>query len=366
MNEYAELRSLAGMIYNDVKITKIKAERIYCALPMQSGKFENLMRQKVSHDSLEWIIRIAVCESYNQHYIYIESNSCSCFINSLIEEGELPPDLLMPVFVPVSEIKAEEIKNMLLSLGREYFSHLISDFDLIMANLVSVIPCRIQFSPIISHTRGYYVPQLKQIVIATNAPQFQIIFSTIHEYVHYFLKSTEEDSLNIERASSETVIEYISNSEEYICNFVAYKVVLNIIPNTISQIISGDMNLMLKDLEKLSKSPFKSSHEILYAMKENIHISPEASTVLSFLISQDLISDVEKTKAESKIDNIANFILNKLNTNKRDSIDEGLLNKKEYAQNGCVILNEKDNTTLYRYLKDNIIPIVVNKDKIVN
>lgn len=123
---------------------------------------------------------------------------------------------------------------------------------------------------------------------------------------------------------------------------------------------------MLKDLEKLSKSPFKSSHEILYAMKENIHISPEASTVLSFLISQDLISDVEKTKAESKIDNIANFILNKLNTNKRDSIDEGLLNKKEYAQNGCVILNEKDNTTLYRYLKDNIIPIVVNKDKIVN
>lgn len=266
-----------GDIVNSIVITDVIAERVYCSNRLYST---DVIADELPMDDIgllsEWVICVGVYKSYNDTFLNISLNWQGAVCCAMAEYDMLPNEGI----VKVSKEEGKQIEKELKSFGQEFFRYQIKNFDMVLSRMLSIIPCNVSFEPLFNSRDGHYLRHNQSITVANNSSQVMILFGLLHEYTHYLLKDMPERTIK-------TYGEYKDDPQEYVCNNVAFKVLMHICPELIEE--------LSEEFHNLSGDIQQASHELITLM--DLIISEQKSDMYELIneLSELIVSKYEMT-----------------------------------------------------------------------
>ena len=310
--------SLVGTYINGVALEKALVERVYCTFYYPSS-----LKAPIHGTLSEWVFLVGIYRSKEDYYLLLEENDQSSTVNQMINECLFPNTGLLLI----SKEKAMELTERISKLGSEFFSLSVPNFQELISAMVSSMKCKIRFDVLLD-MGGYYIPSRNEIVVAKNNTQMGIIFSLVHEYVH-FLRNSKRRS---KRKIPQTYEEYEDDKEEDICNRVARAFLVKVLDRDIVQGVGDGLASKMQ----LRKDGIK-------AAQQDVVFSKEEELFLCFPCDK---------KTQKACNRLLDHILGEFEAQKdtKTSID--------CSQSGLVRLSREDNEKLIDMILKEISPMM--------
>lgn len=331
-------QSMEGMNFNGIQLEKALVERI-----LTEYRFPKFMNQSMNVEMIDWLFQVGIYESKEQYYLFLESNDHNSFVNYLIDNGFS----LNTGIVQISKEDAIDLMAKISELGKEYFAIPIANFQEIMNLMISAMDCPVRLTPLLQ-VHGYYDKMRKEIVIANNMSQFDMIWTLMHEYVHFLLNS--------DKLPPQTIEEYDSDKEEYLCNTVAMDFIVSGLGDDFVQTIVENAT------RKISPVDCKEANEIKHYFDEfgeKMVFSPEERCLMAYVLNT-----AEYFETEKDLIDFAHLLFERIWTSFHSQEEKNIETKIDCSQSGFVLLSSDDNKKLYDIIINEMLPRMPSEDDV--
>lgn len=319
-----DLNSMQGWSLNG-GVSDLVVERCY-------GRYNRLTyKSSTEADSFEPMFFVAVYKSGDKYYLALELAEDSPTVNIMIDDDVCPNDGC----VQLDSKQAEAMIAKLSQLGAEYFDCQMTDFDEVFSSIASIVSssCPTFFN--ISYSEnGSFCHDPIQICVARNQSCFSALHALLHEYTHFLCFKNGDKHL-----VPKTLGEYGLDTQENICDYVAYHVLRAIEPDY--------CNSLEDDLEKRVSETLETGR----ICEEIVD-----SSIIAGDIKANILLSANKKYLE-KGQQIVKQILSQLSMQDcaKSGDNDGAV---AFKQCGLVKLSPKDNELLYKMIMEEISPLL--------
>lgn len=321
-------KSNVGCYINGIYLEKALVERLCLSYPKSIS-----LKCSMDVNFVDWMFLVGIYKSQEKYFLLLEANEHSSAIDSMIDDGIFPNT----GFKLISDSTAAELTSKISKLGNEYFEIFTREFNELMGSIISSMDCQVVFTPLLN-VAGYFDRNEKVIVVANNNSQFLMIWTLVHEYVHFLLNSDKKPPSTIE--------EYLCSKEEYLCDTIAFKLVTKIF----------GIDVITSIIEK-ALSKMKNAYSIAFGfnvLKEcdlRDILSPEEYCIMAYYMTENVGNDKE---LQFTIDYIFGRILSVFET-KTSKTSKTHIN---CTQTGLVKLAPSDNHFLFDIIMNELSPMI--------